>query len=337
MEFGNEGKSVAKEGVAFEAWKRAYADASLVSRNFDIPPGPMKMPPLKSWYVVLLGLLALLPVQRSLAVVVITQLHDVVIGRVGDRDLHADIAYPNSLFGRLPAVIYIHGGGWNAGTYHTAPLVELARAGYFAASIEYRLSGDALWPAQLEDCQLGVRWLRTNAAKYRVDPNRIGAWGDSAGGHLVACLGTMADVKDAAGDGQYPGISNAVQAVVIYYGPTDLTTPAIADHLTALEGLFGTTYALNPALWKSASPLYAVKPGDPPMFLVQGDSDQAIPVSQSIIFAAALAKAGVPHQLLIVKNAGHDFAPASGIATDPSPGQINRAVLDFLYKYLRPR
>ena len=114
-------------------------------------------------------------------------LRDVVFGKGGDRDLHAEIAYPKNATGPLPAVIYIHGGGWVGGSYKQAPILELAKAGYFAASIEYRLSNVAKWPAQIQDCKLGVRWLRTNAAKYNVDPNRIGAWGASAGGHL-GCL-----------------------------------------------------------------------------------------------------------------------------------------------------
>ena len=118
-------------------------------------------------------------------------------------------------------------GGWIGGTYHWGGIVHLAQTGYFAASIEYRLDNVAKWPAQIEDCKLAVRWLRANAGKYHVDPNRIGVWGGSAGGHLVLCLGTMAEVKEYEGDVGYPGVSSAVQAVVDYYGPTDLVTPNI--------------------------------------------------------------------------------------------------------------
>jgi acetyl esterase/lipase len=136
--------------------------------------------------------------------------HDVVIGKGGTQDLHAEIAYPKGATKPLPAIIYIHGGGWIGGSYKHTSFMKIATHGYFGASIEYRFSNVAKWPAQIQDCELAVRWLRANAAKYNVDPNRIGAWGDSAGGHLVACLGTMADVKEYQGDGGYPGVSGAV-------------------------------------------------------------------------------------------------------------------------------
>ena len=264
----------------------------------------------------------------------IVMLHDVVFGKGGDRDLHAEIAYPENAPAPMPAIIYIHGGGWVGGSYKSAPIVHLAQTGYFAASIEYRLDNVAKWPAQIEDCKLGVRWLRANAARYHVDPNRIGAWGDSAGGHLVACLGTMADVKEYEGDGGFPGTSSAVQAVIDYYGPTDFTHPAPGIYTPkAIEltlGLFGVPFAQNTALWKSGSPLFYVKAGDPPMLLVHGDSDDLVPLAQSTVFDAALTRAGVPHQFLIVKNAGHGFA-----VVDPSHPEVYQTVDAFLAKYLK--
>jgi len=267
----------------------------------------------------------------------IVVLHDVVIGKGGDRDLHAEMAYPKNAVTPLPAVIFIHGGGWLHGDYRSAPIVRLAKTGYFAASIEYRLSDVAKWPAQIQDCKLGVRWLRANAAQYHVDPNRIGVWGTSAGGHLVACLGTMADVKAYEGDGGFPGVSSAVQAVVDYFGPTDFTRPGIytprATEVT--EGLFGVPLQQNPDLWKSGSPLTYVKAGDPPMLLVHGDSDNVVPLAQSTVFDEALTKAGVPHQFLIVKNAGHGLAPNPGTTIDPSNAEIQKTLDAFLAKYLK--
>jgi acetyl esterase/lipase len=264
----------------------------------------------------------------------IVVLHDVVFGKGGYRNLHADIAYPKDAPGPLPAVICIHGGGWIEGNQHQAPIVHLAQAGYFAASIEYRLDNVAQWPAQIEDCKLGVRWLRANAGRYHVDPNRIGAWGDSAGGHLVLCLGTMADVKEYEGNGGFPGVSSAVQAVVDYYGPTDFTHPDSGIYtpkaIELTQGLFGVPFTQNPALWRSGSPLFYVKAGDPPMLLVHGDSDDLVPLAQSTMFDAALTKAGVPHRFIIVKNAGHGFA-----MVDPSRPEIYQAVDVFLAKYLK--
>jgi len=268
----------------------------------------------------------------------ISVLHDVVIGKGGDRDLHAEIAYPTKVDGLLPAVIYIHGGGWWAGSHKQSPILKLAREGFFAASIEYRLSKEAKWPAQIQDCKLGVRWLRANADQYHVDPNHIGAWGGSAGGHLVACLGTMADMREYEGEGGFPGVSSAVQAVVDFYGRTDFTgstNPNPTRSVMVLETLLGVPYAQNPPLWKSASPLFYVKASDPPMLLVHGDSDMTVPVLQSIALDAALTKVGVPHQLIIVKNAGHGFKPCPGTIIDPSNAEIDGAVFAFCSKYLK--
>ena len=297
---------------------------------------PMRMIQFRCYLVgfFALTLAPLLLAQSSPPQIVI--LHDVVTGQGGGRDLHAEIAYPADKPGALPAVIYIHGGGWSGGSHKQGPIQDIARAGFFAASIEYRLSGEAKWPAQIQDCKLAVRWLRANAAKYHVNPNRIGVWGDSAGGHLVACLGTMADVKDYEGDGGWPGVSSAVQAVVDYYGPTDLTRPDIYSDfaIKVSTALFGCAYKDNPAIWKSGSPFFYVKAGDPPTLIVQGDSDAIVPMAQSTIFDDALTKAGVPHQLIIVKNANHGFAPLPGKTITPTSADIGNATLAFLDKYL---
>jgi acetyl esterase/lipase len=103
----------------------------------------------------------------------------------------------------MACVIVIHGGGWSKGTYKDHVGINLAMKGYFVANVEYRLSGEAKWPAQIEDCKMAVRWLRANAAKYNIDPNHIGCMGSSAGGHLAACLGTMGDDKKFEGNGGY--------------------------------------------------------------------------------------------------------------------------------------
>jgi len=285
---------------------------------------------------VLLALPISLPAQNNTPAPGIEALHDVVIGKGGAQELHAEIAYPKNAAKPTPAIIYIHGGGWIEGTYKHS-LIQFAQHGYFGASIEYRFSNVATWPAQIQDCKLAVRWLRANAAQYNVDPNRIGVWGESAGGHLVTCLGTMADVKEYEGDGGYPGVSSAVQAVVDFYGPTDFTRPDLysptAIRLT--QGLMGVPYEQNPQLWKSASPFFYVKAGDPPMLLVHGDSDGLVPLAQSTVFDEALTKAGVPHQLLVVKNADHGFSPKPGTTIDPSWPAINKAVFDFFDKYLK--
>ena len=258
-----------------------------------------------------------------------------VFGKGGDGDLHADLMWPNDATAPMPAIIHIHGGGWIAGGYHwDGGLANFAKHGYFAASIEYRLDNIAKWPAQIQDCKCAVRWLRANAAKYNVDPNRIGVIGESAGGHLVACLDTMADVKEYEGDGGWPGVSSAVQAVVDFYGPVDFTRKASFVNLG--PALFGAPFLANPDLWKSGSPKFHVAEGDAPVLMVHGDVDQVVPVAQSQAFDAALAKTRVPHQLLVVHNALHGLSAKPGTTIDPSWSIINQTVLDFFAKYLAP-
>jgi acetyl esterase/lipase len=265
-------------------------------------------------------------------------IHNVVTGTGGGRDLHAEILMPKAPAGPMPAVIWIHGGGWIGGSYKSFWATQfLARQGYFCASIEYRLDNEAKWPAQIEDCKLGVRWLRANAAKYNVDPNRIASAGDSAGGHLSACLGTMADEKEFEGDGGYAGVSSAVQAVVDFYGPTDFYDPGnySAQAMALTEGLFGVPQAQDPALWKSGSPLAYVKAGDPPMLMIHGDADTLVPLAQSTVFQAALTKADVPNQLVVVKNGTHGLRPMPGTKIDPDWNSIHATMAAFLDKYLK--
>jgi len=263
--------------------------------------------------------------------------HDVVFGKGGTSDLHAEIVRPKNLTHPVPAIIYIHGGGWSGGTHKGLWAVEpLARAGFFTASIEYRLSDVAKWPAQIQDCKLAVRWMRANAAKFHVDPKRIGVFGDSAGGHLVLCLATMADVKEYEGTGGYPGVSSAVQAVVDFFGPTDFTRPSIytPEAIRLSEGLMGMRYEQDPKAWKSASPLYYVSRGDPPILMIHGEADTLVPFAQSQVMADALANAGAPHQLITVKNAMHSFTAKPGTQIDPNWETIQNNARDFFIKNL---
>src|SRR5581483_2136216 len=122
----------------------------------------------------------------------------------------------------LPAIVWIHGGSWSSGSRDFCPLAYIATQNVAVASIDYRLSNVAPFPAQLHDCKAAIRWLRGNAGKYQLDPDHIGVFGVSAGGHLAALLGTTADVKELEGDGGNPGLSSRVQAVCSFYPPTDL-------------------------------------------------------------------------------------------------------------------
>ena len=245
-------------------------------------------------------------------------IHDIIFGKGEDTVLHADIARPRrEPAGLMPAIVYIHGGGWKAGNYQGNGAYFLASRGYFTVSVQYRLDEVAKWPAQIEDCKLAVRWLRANAAKYHIDHNRIGCMGHSAGGHLVACLGTMGDVASYDQSGGYPGVSSKVQAVVDLDGPTDFVASLAPDDplrakMPTLLALFGASYAEKPELWKSASPVYYVKPGDPPFLVVHGEFDPTVPYAQATELVAALQKSGDKVQFITVKNAGHMLVAGRG-------------------------
>jgi acetyl esterase/lipase len=279
---------------------------------------------------------ATMPAPELLPVTEIESPPDIVYATVNGYPLHAQLSYPKNPTGLLPAIIHIHGGGWIEGSYKF-DTATMARHGYFAISIEYRLDNVAKWPAQIEDCKLAVRYLRANAAQYHVDPDRIGVFGDSAGGHLVDCLATMAD-QTQYDVGDNPGVSSAVQAVVDFYGPTDFTRPDRwpAATVNLIVGLMGTPYAQNPDAWKSASPVCFVKAGDPPVLIVQGVADGIVPAEQSSGFADALEKAGVEHQLILVKNGDHGFKPnPPGSKIDPAWDQINAALYSFFDAHLK--
>jgi acetyl esterase/lipase len=266
----------------------------------------------------------------------IVQIHSYVFGKGGGQDLHAEIAYPKKATKPLPVIIYIHGGGWFSGDLHQGDPVGIARNGYFGVSIEYRLSDAAKWPAQIQDCKCAVRWLRANAAKFNVDPDRIGVWGASAGGHLVACVGTMTG-PEYEGDGGWPGVSSAVQAVCDMCGPTDFTRADITtDFLRQCqERLLGCTLQQNPAAWKNASPFYDVKAGVPPFLVIQGDSDKLVNPGQATIFDEALTKAGVPHQMLVVQNGGHDYTSENGQPVKPDVAGIQQTIAQFFAEHLK--
>lgn len=268
---------------------------------------------------------------------------DFVFGTGGGRELHAEILRPKDPPKEpMPAVLFIHGGGWAGGT-HLIYAPWLVEKGYFTASIEYRLSGEAPWPAQIEDCKLAVRWLRANAAKFHVNPDRIGVMGHSAGGHLVACLGTLGDVKELDGRGGYEGVSSRVQAVVDQCGPADFTPeagPAVGanrgDH-PGLVKLFGGTFAEKEKLYRQASPALHASETAAPFLIVHGENDKLVPIAQSERLEAALKKTGASVEFLRIKNAGHGLRAEKPTdpPADPDPKALQAAMVAFFDKHLR--
>lgn len=276
--------------------------------------------------------------------------HDVEIGKGGGKVLHAEIVRSKSAMAHpARAIIYVHGGGWMGGDNKcdVRRTYFLAQKGYLVASIEYRLSVEAKWPAQIEDCKLGVRWLRANAARYGIDPNHIGIYGHSAGGHLVACMGTMDDPK-YEGSGGYEGVSSKVQAVLDTAGPVDLTGGNFSDgdeyisdkqraqNVVQFATLMGKPYEGNAELWKEASPITHVRASNPPFFIAHGERDPNVSPLQAKRFAAALQQAGVPVTLVIVQNANHGLGSVvPGVPAIPDGPAFRSMVLEFFDKYLK--
>ncbi len=200
----------------------------------------------------------------------------------GGKPLLMDVFVPRTRIRRpTPAVLWLHGGGWERGDKNGSSGARfLASAGFVTASIYYRLSGEAKFPADLEDCKCAVRYLRANAERYGLDPDRIGIAGASSGGHLALLVGLADQKAGLEGFGGWPNVSSRVSAVVSYYGPTDLTAIA-ADFGTraqaAITKLIGVASQESPAAYWRASPIAYVAPGKPPILMVHGDGDTLVP------------------------------------------------------------
>lgn len=247
--------------------------------------------------------------------------------------LKMDIYRPKVAAQPAPALLFVHGGGWtsgdkaNVGTLERAALVT---RGYVIASAEYRLAPQYQFPAQIVDVKCAVRFLRASAAVYGIDPSRIGALGESAGGHLVALLGT-ADASAGFDQGEYADQSSRVQAVTDLYGPSDLTMPALNGPAGAsLTGIFGT----EPGAMAKASPISYISPDDPPFLIMHGEKDTLVPTGQSEELADRLRAAGVPVTLVIVRNAGHDFVPSGG-RIEPARGELTEMITGFFDRQLK--
>jgi acetyl esterase/lipase len=216
--------------------------------------------------------------------------------------------YPEKADKPLPMIVWVHGGAWLAGSKEGAgPALAFVRKGYAVASINYRLSQHARFPAQIEDCKAAIRWLRANAKSYGLDPDHIGVWGASAGGHLVALLGTSGDVKDLEGKDGPADQSSRVQAVVDWFGPTDVTKMGGShDGPDSPESkLLGGPVQENREKAERANPIAYVSNDDPPFLILHGDRDATVPFSQSELLEEALRKAGVDVTFRPVKGAGH--------------------------------
>ncbi len=245
-----------------------------------------------------------------------------------------DLYFPKARKGDnpLPVVVFIHGGAWRAGDkrggYRTlAPLVESGN--YVGVSVAYRLSDEAIWPAQLHDCKAAIRWLRANAKRYHLDPNKIGVTGTSAGGHLAAMLGTSGDVPDLDGKlGNHLQESSRVQCVADQFGPTELLAMGGSHNNpnSPESKLVGGAIQEMQQVARQASATTHVSQGDPPTLLIHGTNDRVVPFSQSELLHDALQKVGVETHLVPVEGAGHGGFP---------PQELAKRLRQFFDKHLR--
>jgi acetyl esterase/lipase len=238
---------------------------------------------------------------------------NVTYARYGNRTLEMDIYRPREAWGVLPAIVCIHGGGWANGnrTGHARVAQALAARGYVAATISYRLSGEAPFPAAIHDCKAAVRFLRANAKEYGLDRENIGAIGLSAGGHLAALLATSAGVKELEGDGGHAGVSSAIQAVAPMGAQTDLLSQrtreisAVEDRGTIWRQFLGGTQEDQPATYRLASPLHHLDKNDPPCSFLSGETDDSS--TRADAFRGQMKELGVPAELRVIKGAPHGF------------------------------
>jgi acetyl esterase/lipase len=250
-----------------------------------------------------------------------------------------DIYLPKNAKGALPLIVWIHGGGWQAGDKAGCPAVGMVTRGYVTASINYRFSQQAVFPAQIEDCKGAIRWLRAHAAEYHIDPSHVGVFGASAGGHLVALLGTSGAAKEIEGTvGGNLDQSSRVQAVCDWFGPTDMSRffeHAGDDNIfkpapdkSPITKLFGGPAAEHKDLVAKANPITFVSKDSAPFLIMHGDKDTLVPLAQSQILADALQAAGVECHLEVLAGAGH----GNGFAKP----QVLKMVADFFDKHLNP-
>lgn len=214
-----------------------------------------------------------------------------------------------------PLIIWIHGGGWQkGGKDRPSPIQTALEAGYAVACINYRYSSEAVFPAQILDCQRAIRWLRAHADGHGLDPAHFGVWGESAGGHLAALVGIASD-DFPADDDPLSSVSAAVQAVCSYFGPTDLLamdrqsrpgSKIVHDHPSSPESqLIGGPIQEHRQLAERANPIRYITPAAPPFFIVHGLDDPLVPPGQSEMLHAALQARGVESQLFLLPGAAH--------------------------------
>lgn len=268
----------------------------------------------------------------------------------GFRPLTLDLYLPPGKGFPRPGLVFVHGGGWNsgdsrhAGTFGDFPgqLAAIAARGYVVASVNYRLSGEAVFPAALQDVKTAISWLRGHAKDYNVDDTRIAVWGESEGGHLAALAGVSCGVAslDPPADPKNKPPSDCVQAVIDWYGITDLETlysdfGKTAPDKSEAGALLGCEPALCPiGVARNASPLAYIETMSPPFLIAHGADDTVVSPDQSQRLYDALRAKNVPAELVIYPSVGHGFAPVANSSPGASDPATNRQAMEKLAGFL---
>ena len=267
---------------------------------------------------------------------------NITYGKAGDTELKLDLARPHG-DGPFPAIVFIHGGGWAKGSRqgYRGQIQEAAKRGYVAATISYRLmqydetkkettTATPIFPAQIHDAKAAIRWMRANAKKYHVDPNRVGVTGGSAGGHLSLLVGLTDPSSGLEGSSGNPDQSSRVQAVVNVFGPTEMAACHKTSSVAWIFRLFmGGTPDEVPEQYKAASPITYVSKDDPPILTLHGDRDALVPVAQAIVLDEKMKAVGASHTLMVFQGQGHGFGGEYG-------KKAWDATWEFFNRHLKP-
>lgn len=281
-------------------------------------------------WAVTLGWLELIDTKPKIPTSILVN-QNIIYKETDQRQLKLDIYRDKSLSGLAPLIIFIHGGSWTSGDKkdYLAYCLPYAQKGYVTASLSYRFSQEAIFPAALEDIICGIRWIKEHGLAYGIDSSRVALVGGSAGGHLAMMAGYSADethFKSGCNDGE---ISSAVQAIVNIYGPSDLTTD-FAISQGATPKFMGATYEENPDIYIEASPVTYITPDDPPTLTLHGTIDKIVPITQSDFLDKTLLNNGVSHEYHRLKGWPHTMDASVPV------NEYSQAVMDrFFQKWLR--
>jgi acetyl esterase/lipase len=259
-------------------------------------------------------------------------INDIVYTKTGLAEMRLDVAFPTEGTGPYPGVVVLYGGAWRVGNKwgNRTLLAEFARRGYVAVAPQYRHCPKDVFPAQVHDVKAAVRWLRGHSTEYKVDADHIGAMGFSAGGHLSLMLGVTGPDDGLEGDIPPGSPSSKVQAVVNYFGPSDLTPTDVSDFAAGLvRDFLGARSTDRPDLAAKASPMTYLSKDDAAILSFHGTKDPLVPHNQSTKLAEAMSRVGLPGRVELLIGAGHGW-------TGPEMRRTMNDTYEFFDEHLKP-